>query len=202
MTDRRTQLLDAARAAFVQHGFERTPVSAIVKQAGVAQGTFYLYFKSKADLVTELRREVVRAYEAALVDILARPLPLEERFARIVAAMAVLVGRHIELERMFRASGSGEDSLRAAQEGRQRLARHTRTLLADLPEDEAQATAALIVTLFDALLFDAHAFAPDTVPTVVRTSLRFCLRGLAVPEDRIDAQLLRLPDHLAEAEAR
>ena len=48
--DRRTQLLGAARAVFAKKGYEEATVSEIVGRAGVAQGTFYLYFPGKEAL--------------------------------------------------------------------------------------------------------------------------------------------------------
>ena len=54
--DRRAALLDAARQIFAAKGVEAARVSEIVARAGVAQGTFYLYFTSKASLVLALDR--------------------------------------------------------------------------------------------------------------------------------------------------
>lgn len=48
---RRAELVMAAANAFAQQGVANTAVSDIVKAAGVAQGTFYLYFESKDDVV-------------------------------------------------------------------------------------------------------------------------------------------------------
>ena len=45
--DRRTELLSAARSVFARKGYEGATVSEIVGRAGVAQGTFYLYFPGK-----------------------------------------------------------------------------------------------------------------------------------------------------------
>ncbi len=45
--ERRAEILSAARALFEERGAEETSVSDIVQAAGVAQGTFYLYFTSK-----------------------------------------------------------------------------------------------------------------------------------------------------------
>lgn len=44
---RRKELMDVAEELFLENGYEKTAVSHIVKKAGVAQGTFYYYFKSK-----------------------------------------------------------------------------------------------------------------------------------------------------------
>jgi TetR/AcrR family transcriptional regulator, fatty acid metabolism regulator protein len=48
---RRIALVEAAASAFAEKGVSNTSVSEIVKRAGVAQGTFYLYFASKDDAV-------------------------------------------------------------------------------------------------------------------------------------------------------
>jgi AcrR family transcriptional regulator len=48
---RRAQLVSAAATAFAERGVGSATVGDIVKAAGVAQGTFYLYFDSKDDAV-------------------------------------------------------------------------------------------------------------------------------------------------------
>lgn len=55
--DRKDQLLAAARAVFDEKGYEKATVSDIVRRAGVAQGTFYLYFDSKRDAIMDLARQ-------------------------------------------------------------------------------------------------------------------------------------------------
>jgi AcrR family transcriptional regulator len=54
---RRGQILKAARTVFDEKGYESATVSDIVRRAGVAQGTFYLYFESKKSVVVELARQ-------------------------------------------------------------------------------------------------------------------------------------------------
>jgi AcrR family transcriptional regulator len=51
---RRAQLLEAARDAFAKRGYARTTVDDIALEAGVARGTFYLYFDDKRDAFEEL----------------------------------------------------------------------------------------------------------------------------------------------------
>jgi TetR/AcrR family transcriptional regulator, fatty acid metabolism regulator protein len=45
------RILDAAVEVIAEHGYFSSPVSAIAKRAGVADGTIYLYFKSKDDVL-------------------------------------------------------------------------------------------------------------------------------------------------------
>jgi AcrR family transcriptional regulator len=64
-------LFQAAEKVFGQYGFNRASISEITRLAGVAQGTFYIHFKSKRDLLEgfvrylsrELRRTLKRATE-------------------------------------------------------------------------------------------------------------------------------------------
>ncbi|ASN03940.1 TetR family transcriptional regulator [Virgibacillus necropolis] len=52
-------ILDAAFKVIEEKSFENTSISDIVKRANVAQGTFYLYFKSKSDLVPAIAEELL-----------------------------------------------------------------------------------------------------------------------------------------------
>jgi len=51
---RRDELLDAALALFLEHGYERTSVEQITIAVGVAKGTFYHYFATKQELLEQL----------------------------------------------------------------------------------------------------------------------------------------------------
>lgn len=48
---RRTQILDAATAVFAARGFSRATVRDVARAAGIADGTIYIYFPSKTDLL-------------------------------------------------------------------------------------------------------------------------------------------------------
>ncbi len=62
----RRKLLEAAEAEIGENGFARSSVASITKRAGVAQGTFYLYFPSKKDALVELVRHMGHSLRAAL----------------------------------------------------------------------------------------------------------------------------------------
>ncbi|MCM3650679.1 TetR/AcrR family transcriptional regulator [Metabacillus litoralis] len=51
------QIIDAAVIAIAENGYHQTQVSKIAKQAGVADGTIYLYFKNKDDILVSLFQE-------------------------------------------------------------------------------------------------------------------------------------------------
>ncbi|WP_299826032.1 TetR/AcrR family transcriptional regulator [uncultured Pontibacter sp.] len=62
MTDKRQRILAAALQLFCQNGFQNTSTAAISKQAGVATGTLFLYFKSKDELINSLYKETKNAF--------------------------------------------------------------------------------------------------------------------------------------------
>lgn len=59
---KRERILDAAERVFAERGFFAAKVADVAREAGVADGTIYLYFKNKDDLLVSLfeaRMEVV-----------------------------------------------------------------------------------------------------------------------------------------------
>ena len=54
----RDELLLAARRCFVRHGYAATTVEHIVAEAGLARGSFYTYFESKAHIFRHLAGEI------------------------------------------------------------------------------------------------------------------------------------------------
>ena len=88
---RRAQLLDAARRCFVADGYAGTSISSVVRAAGVAQGTFYVYFDSKQAVLAELRRGVFRDYAEALASSASAPRAADARLVETVRSMARLV---------------------------------------------------------------------------------------------------------------
>ena len=63
---RRQQLLTAATAVFAARGYRAAGVSDIVKAAGVARGTFYLYFESKAQVFMAVADDFYDRLEMAI----------------------------------------------------------------------------------------------------------------------------------------
>jgi len=55
--DKRRTIINAAVEVFAEKGFHRSRVSDIARMAGVADGTIYLYFKSKDDVLITIFEE-------------------------------------------------------------------------------------------------------------------------------------------------
>lgn len=56
--NKKEELLKAALHLFVEFGFHATPTSKIAKEAGVANGTLFHYYKTKEDLILSLYKEI------------------------------------------------------------------------------------------------------------------------------------------------
>src|SRR5581483_9842348 len=76
--DKRERILAAAERIFARHGFFAARVSEIAKEAGVADGTIYLYFKSKDDLLISLFEHRMRQVNALLSQAIADRPPGEQ----------------------------------------------------------------------------------------------------------------------------
>jgi AcrR family transcriptional regulator len=70
--ERRRELVDAAERLFLRRGYERTAVSDIVRSIRVAQGTFYYYFDSKAEVLEAVLEKTFSALKNTLATINAR----------------------------------------------------------------------------------------------------------------------------------
>lgn len=85
LASRKNNIVAAARAVFTEHGYEKSTMIDIARQAGVSDGLAYRYFTSKRDLLQAV---------------------LDEFYARIIAHNEACVSREIgfiaKLETMIR----------------------------------------------------------------------------------------------------
>mgnify|MGYP001486696050 FL=1 len=82
--DKRDRILKAAVKVFAKNGFYATRVSEIAKAAGVADGTIYLYFKNKDDVLITIFEDGIQQLLAILREVAAAEEPFEARIKRII----------------------------------------------------------------------------------------------------------------------
>lgn len=90
-SDKRERILDAAEQVFAQSGFYNARVSEIARAAGVADGTIYLYFKSKDDLLISLFESRMERVNTLLSDAGAGGGTPTERLMRVIRTQLQMV---------------------------------------------------------------------------------------------------------------
>jgi TetR/AcrR family fatty acid metabolism transcriptional regulator len=82
--DKRDRILKAAVKVFARNGFHATRVSEVAKAAGVADGTIYLYFKSKEELLVSLFEDRVSKLLAFMEESLPKLEGAPERLRAVI----------------------------------------------------------------------------------------------------------------------
>src|SRR4051794_17114401 len=95
--DKRARILEAAVKIFAEKGFYNARVSEIAHVAGVADGTIYLYFKSKDDLLISLFEDRMEQVNHNLRAALAGEGDPVEKLRRALAAHFALIEQHPQL---------------------------------------------------------------------------------------------------------
>ncbi len=90
MQDRYDAILDAAKGAFADKGFEGTSIADIARIARISDGLVYRYFRNKRELLYEVLRKF---YERILHDLETQVF----KHAAFSARLEALIRRHLEV---------------------------------------------------------------------------------------------------------
>jgi AcrR family transcriptional regulator len=77
----RERLLSAAESVIAEKGVEAASIEELVRAAGVSRGTFYNYFPTTTDLLSELNRRVAGSLRGRLEELARRPVDPPTRLA-------------------------------------------------------------------------------------------------------------------------
>jgi len=83
---RREQLLTAARKVFQAKSYNAATIADIVREAGVAQGTFYLYYSSKNAIAVALRDRLMSKMATAVGEAIHLATSFDEKLGSLVTA--------------------------------------------------------------------------------------------------------------------
>lgn len=97
LSDKRARILDAAIKVFAERGFHTATVAEIARGAGVADGTIYLYFKGKDDLLLRLFDEKMTELLAEARSELEKERSAPARLSRFIQLHLALVERNPDL---------------------------------------------------------------------------------------------------------
>lgn len=89
--DKARRILDAAVEVFAEKGFFNATVAEVARRAGVADGTIYLYFKGKDDLLIRLFEEIMAAINRELREAVRTGGTSTDKLREVARAQAELV---------------------------------------------------------------------------------------------------------------
>ncbi|MCH7606368.1 MAG: TetR/AcrR family transcriptional regulator [Chloroflexi bacterium] len=104
---RREQILSAARKVLADKGYDNVKVSDIAAEAGIAQGTFYLYFASKKSVVIALGRRMMELVAPRLARTYDPAATFHESLPRYIEVMFQTASENADLCRIM---SVGEES--------------------------------------------------------------------------------------------
>lgn len=78
------QIVDAAVIVIAENGYHQAQVSKIAKEAGVADGTIYLYFKNKEDILISVFKEKMAIFVNNVEVILKQDIDTSEKLFRMI----------------------------------------------------------------------------------------------------------------------
>ena len=98
---KRERILDAAVLEIARHGYFGTTVSTIAGRAGVADGTIYLYFKNKEDILVSIFERAMDLFSVQAQKIADDDGNAEHKLRRIIALHLSLLGEDRDLAVIF-----------------------------------------------------------------------------------------------------
>lgn len=101
-------MLSAARKVFRESGYESSSVADIVREAGVAQGTFYLYFPSKQSIAVTLRDNLMDSMTRSVESRIKADSTFEQQIKALVAGAFRVAEQNRDL---FRLAFIGSDEV-------------------------------------------------------------------------------------------
>ena len=101
LPDKRARILDAAVKVFARSGFFTATVAEIAHEAGVADGTIYLYFKGKEDLLLRLVHEKMADLLAQAKSAVEAEPDAPRRLRRFITLHLSLVEKNPELAQVL-----------------------------------------------------------------------------------------------------
>lgn len=95
---KRRRLLESLNASIIRRGISETSIDEICEQAGIAKGTFYLYYRNKEALVRDLTLQRSRQLLQEAFDGTAVSSASSDNFVDHVIAMAEFMINRMELD--------------------------------------------------------------------------------------------------------
>ncbi len=113
--DKPQQIIEAAVRIFARKGYYNARVADIAREAGMAAGTIYLYFKTKDDILVSLFREKMARFVAALRKAIADEPDAGAKLRRLIVLHLQMLEQNPELAEVVQVEQrQGQKFLRGA----------------------------------------------------------------------------------------
>lgn len=91
------QIVDAAVIVIAENGYHQAQVSKIAKQAGVADGTIYLYFKNKEDILISVFQDKMGLFVSKLEEIVDKEASASDKLQLMIQSHFDLLANDLHL---------------------------------------------------------------------------------------------------------
>jgi AcrR family transcriptional regulator len=109
---KKRRIVEVATELFIRQGYRKTSVDEIAAEAGVAKGTVYLYFKTKADLLMQAVALEKYRYVGDMLEILGAKIDSKEKLRIYIKGVLLLVNEMPLVSRLM----TGDRELLGAME--------------------------------------------------------------------------------------
>ena len=109
--NRREDILKAAIGIFSHKGYHDTSISDIIKKAGIARGTFYLYFETKRQIFDSILNTFLIELDSCIRKIEIgenKPTPIEQLKGNLIRVFTLLI-ENPDLSRILLRHATGLD---------------------------------------------------------------------------------------------
>ena len=101
MMNKKENIVQAAVQVFREKGIEKTKISDIVKVAGIAQGTFYLYFPSKLALMPAIAEVMVEKTMDIVKETVKEEVSFVSKLEQLVEAIFLVARDYNEIQALI-----------------------------------------------------------------------------------------------------
>ncbi|MCI0765942.1 TetR family transcriptional regulator [Bacillus sp. TL12] len=101
MMNKKEKIVYAAIEVFQEKGVEKTKISDIVKLAGIAQGTFYLYFPSKLSVMPAIAEVMVAKMIQAVKEKVQNNEPFSKKVMQVIDAVFDFIEENREIQALM-----------------------------------------------------------------------------------------------------
>lgn len=136
-SDKYLLILEAAIVVFAEQGFFQSTVAQIAKQAGVADGTIYLYFKNKDDILIQFYEYKTKQVFARFHDVINKADSAEQKLHNLIRTHLEEFQKDINMAIVYQAET--HQHRRLAQDVIKEMSKWYRDIIAEVVELGQQA---------------------------------------------------------------